>query len=35
MGERKRRVKSRNIYKGHMDKDNRVGGGLKVEGGGG
>ena len=26
MGERKGRVKSRNMYKGPMDKDNRVGG---------
>ena len=26
MGERRGRVKSRNTYKGPMDKDNRVGG---------
>ena len=29
------RVKSRNMYKGPMDKDNGVQGGLNVEGGGG
>ena len=28
-GERRRRVKSQNIYKGPMDKDNGVGGGVE------
>ena len=38
MGESGERVKSRNMYKGPMDKDNRGRGGggeLKVGGGGG
>ena len=30
MGKRMVRVKSRNMYKGPMDKDNRQGGGLNV-----
>ena len=34
MGERRGRVKSRNMYKGPMDKDNRERGGLNVESGG-
>ena len=33
MGERRGRVKSRNMYKGSMDKENVVGRGLNVEGG--
>ena len=34
MGERRGRFKSRNLYKGPMDKDNLAGGGLNVRGGG-
>ena len=32
MGERRGRVKSRNTYKGPMDKDNGVGRGFNVRG---
>ena len=32
MGERRGMVKSRNMYKGPMDKDNRAGEGLNVGG---
>ena len=35
MEDRRGRVKSRNVYKGPMDKDNRGGERLKVGGGGG
>ena len=34
-GKRRRRGKSRNMYKGPIDKDTRVGGGLNVVGRGG
>ena len=34
IGERKGRVKLRNMYKGPKDKDNGVGGGLNVGSGG-
>ena len=34
MGQRRGRVRSRNMYKGLKDKDNGIGGGLNVGGGG-